>query len=72
MINKEKADTITSLSKHLLIRPQREFNNDLYIESVKLFIDIARTLSNDFIDNEISYSNNTLVKEKSIGIQDEI
>ena len=71
-MNKEKADTITNLSKHLLIRPQIEFDNDLYIESVKLFIDIASTLSNDFIDNETSYSNNTLVKEKSVGIQDEI
>ena len=71
-MNKKKADTITSLSKHLLIRPQREFDNDLYIESVKLFINIAKTLSNDFIDNKTSYSNNTLVKEKSTGIQDEI
>lgn len=71
-MNKKKADTITSLSKHLLIRPQREFDNDLYIESVKLFINIAKTLSNEFIDNETSYSNNTLVKEKSIGIPDEI
>jgi hypothetical protein len=71
-MNKETADTITNLSKHLLIRPQIEFDNELYIESVKLFIDIARTLSNDFIDNETSYSNNTLVKEKSTGSQDEI
>ena len=51
-MNKKTADTITSLSKHLLIRPQREFENDLYIESVKLFINIAKTLSNEFIDNE--------------------
>lgn len=71
-MNKKKADTITSLSKHLLIRPQREFDNDLYIDSVKLFIDIAKTLSNEFIDNQTSYSNNTLVKENSTGLQDEI
>jgi len=71
-MNKETADTITSLSKHLLNRPQREFENDLYIESVKLFINIAKTLSNEFIDNETSYSNNTLVKENSTGLQDEI
>lgn len=71
-MNKKTADTITSLSKHLLTRPQREFENDLYIESVKLFINIAKTLSNEFIDNEASYSNNTLVKENSTGLQDEI
>ena len=71
-MNKEKADTITSLSKYLLDRPKREFNNELYIESVKLFLDIATVLSNEVIDNQDTNHNNIKVKENPLGYEDEI
>lgn len=71
-MNKEKADTITSLSKHLLDRPKREFNNELYIESVKLFIDITTVLYNEVIDKQDTNHNNIIVKVNPLGYEDEI
>jgi hypothetical protein len=71
-MNKKTSDIITNLSHHLLKRAKRDFSNDLYIESTKLFIEIVKTLSNEVIDKEALNNNNISEKENPAGANNEI
>lgn len=53
-MNEHKATIITNLSNHLLVRARDEFGEVEFIESVKLFLEIANTLNEeDGEDDEI-------------------
>jgi len=71
-MNKKTCDIIIRLSDHLLKRAKKDFNDDLYIESTKLFMEIASTLCNEVIDNEALNHNNISEKENLTGYNNEI
>ena len=53
-MNEHKATIITNLSNHLLVRAKDQFEEFEFVESVKLFLEIANTLNEeDGEDDEI-------------------
>lgn len=46
-MNKHTATIITNLSNHLLVRAKDEFDEVEFVESVKLFLEIANTLNEE-------------------------
>jgi hypothetical protein len=46
-MNEHKATIITNLSNHLLVRARDEFGEVEFVESVKLFLEIANTLNEE-------------------------
>lgn len=51
-MNEHKATIITNLSSHLLVRARDEFDEVEFVESVKLFLEIANTLNEEDKDNQ--------------------
>lgn len=51
-MNKHTATIITNLSDHLLVRARDEFEEVEFVESVKLFLEIANTLNEEAPDNQ--------------------
>ena len=46
-MNKHTATIITNLSDHLLVRARDEFEETEFVESAKLFLEIANTLNEE-------------------------
>lgn len=55
-MNEHKATIITNLSNHLLVRAKDEFEEFEFVESVKLFLEIANTLNEEGEDDQIDNS----------------
>lgn len=51
-MNKHTATIIADLSSHLLVRARDEFEEVEFVESVKLFLEIANTLNEEDKDNQ--------------------
>jgi hypothetical protein len=54
----EQAHTITNLAKHMLVRASEDFEPAEFIESVKLFNEIVKELTQANLDNDtVKYNN---------------
>ena len=51
-MNEHTAAIITDLSSHLLVRARDEFEEVEFVESVKLFLEIANTLNEEDKNNQ--------------------
>ena len=54
----QQAHTITNLAKHMLVRASEDFEPTEFIESVKLFNEIVKELTQANLDNDtVKYNN---------------
>ena len=54
----EQAQLLTKLAKQMLIRASQDFDTPEYIESVKLFNEISKELTQANLDNDTTKHNN--------------
>ena len=54
----DQAQLLTKLAKQMLIRASEDFDTPEYIESVKLFTEIAKELTHANLDNDTTKHNN--------------